>query len=63
MPYVRATEQRLQGYRKAMSLGKPKCVLEDILIKYNLPSGKPKRIEYGFSKIVAILNTLLLIAI
>ena len=63
MPYVRATEQRLQKYRKAVSLEKPKYVLEDMLIKYNLPSGKPKRIEWGFPKIVAILNTVLYIVI
>jgi len=34
-----------------------------MLIKYNLSSGKSKRIEWGFSKIVTILNTLQSIAI
>jgi len=37
---------------------KPKYILENKLIKYNLFSGKPKRTGWGFSKVVTILNTL-----
>ena len=44
---------------RVLSLKKLKYILENKLIKYNLSSEKSKRTEWGFLKIVAILNTLL----
>jgi len=40
---VRATRQRPQKYSGIVSLGKPKYILKDKLIKYNLSLEKLKR--------------------
>ena len=55
---VSATKQRPWEYSEVVFLGKPKHIFEDKLIKYNLSLGKPKRIRWGFPKVVTILNTL-----
>jgi len=60
---VRATRQRPQKYSGIVSLGKPKYILKDKLIKYNLSLEKLKRTRWDFPRIVAILNTLWFIAI
>ena len=43
---------------KITTLGKPKSIDKSYLI-YNLPLRKPKKIEWGFLKVTAILSTLL----
>ena len=50
-----------KDYRNTMevvSSEKPKHILKDKLIKYNPPSEKPKRIEWGFLKVITILDIL-----
>ena len=42
-----------KDYSDIIILEKPKHILENKLIKYNLSSGKFKRIEWGFLKIVS----------
>ena len=46
-----------------MSLGKPKYVLWNLVIKYNPSLEKPKRTKSDFLKMANVLNTLLSIAI